>query len=220
MTSRWEDERVRAALYVYVLADTGLAVRGGLIEATRAALQGGATLVQLRAKVETTLQQIELARALMAVCRESGVPFVVNDRVDVALAAGADGVHVGHMGEEDMLPDDARRLMGDGALIGVSVGSAGEAEEAFRQGADYVSAGPMYGTTTKGNAGPAVGAPLLRAVRAATAGPLVAIGGITVPGVPELLAAGADGVCAGSAVMCAADPESAARAFLDAVSTR
>ncbi len=209
-------EPVPGALRLYLIADTGLVPPARLPAAVRAALRGGVTIVQLRAKAETTGEQVELARALAAVCREHGVPFVVNDRVDVALAAGA-GVHVGHIGQEDMQPADARALVGAGALVGVSVGSPAEARAAERAGASYVSAGPMFATATKADAGPAAGTALLREVRAATALPLVAIGGITVERAREILAAGADGVCVARGILGEADPERAARAFASVI---
>jgi thiamine-phosphate pyrophosphorylase len=207
---------MRDRLRLYLLADTGLLPRPDLLDAVRAALRGGVTAVQLRAKKETTLEQLELAHILREMCRSAGVPLIVNDRVDVALAAEADGAHVGHIGEEDMSPSDARRLLGTEAIVGVSVGSAQEARHATAQGATYVSAGPMFTTSTKLNAGPAAGEPLLRQVRAATGLPLVVIGGITAERAAALYAAGADGVCVGTAILRAADPEQAARAFLEA----
>ena len=209
----WSGERLRAALRLYLLADTGLAPAERLPEAVAAAIRGGVTAVQLRAKGATTLQQLELARALLEKCRVSGVPLIINDRVDVALAAGADGAHVGHIGEEDLAPQDARRLLGAEAIVGVSVGSAQEARVAAATGASYVSAGPMFATTTKSDAGPAGGVSLLRAVRSATRLPLVVIGGITADRAPALFAAGAIGVCVGAAILKSSDPEAAARAF-------
>src|SRR5919201_269600 len=149
----WNADRIRSALRLYLLADTGLLPPDRLVDGVSAALKGGVTAVQLRAKDATTLEQLELARALRRVCNEAGVPLVVNDRVDVALAADADGVHVGHIGEEDLSPHDARRLLGPSAIVGVSVGSGQEAHLATSQGASYVSAGPMFATSTKSNAG-------------------------------------------------------------------
>lgn len=210
----WTPDRVRSALRLYLLADTGLVPPESLRDAVAAAICGGVTAVQLRAKGATTLEQVRLARALREVCVPAGVPLIVNDRVDVALAADADGVHVGHIGEEDLRPEDARRLLGAGPILGVSVGSAREAEMAAAAGASYVSAGPMFATTTKTNAGPAAGEGLLRAVRAATPLPLVVIGGITADRAPALFAAGADGICVGGAILGSPDPEAAARAFL------
>ena len=209
----WGPDRLRGALRLYLLADVGLAPAERLASIVTAALRGGVTAVQLRAKEATTLELLELARSLNAVSHEAGVPFIVNDRVDVALAAEADGAHVGHIGEEDLSPHDARRLLGPDAIVGVSIGTAQEARMATSQGASYVSAGPMFATSTKSNAGPAAGENLLRSVRAATRLPLVVIGGITAQRSAALYAAGADGVCVGAAIVRAPDPEAAARAF-------
>jgi thiamine-phosphate pyrophosphorylase len=211
----WDADGLRAALRVYLLADAGLVPAASLPSIVAAALRGGVTAVQLRAKDATTLELLELARNLNALCNQAGVPFIVNDRVDVALAAEADGAHVGHIGEEDLSPHDARHLLGPTAIVGVSVGTGPEAHMATSQGASYVSAGPMFATSTKLNAGPAAGEALLRRVRAATGLPLVVIGGITAQRAGLLYAAGADGVCVGAAIVRAPDPEAAARAFVE-----
>ena len=205
---------LRRALRLYLIADAGIVPPAELPARVEAALRGGVTIVQLRAKELSTREQLDLARALVSRCRGAGVPFVVNDRVDVALACGADGAHVGHIGEEDLPPDDARRLLGPDAIIGVSLASAREAERAERLGVSYVSAGPMYETRTKTDAGDAAGPELLRLVRRATRLPLVAIGGITARQVAELRAAGAEGVCVASGILRAHDPEAAAREYV------
>jgi thiamine-phosphate pyrophosphorylase len=206
-------DRLRARLRLYLLADAALVSPARLPDAVRAALRGGVTAVQLRARTATTGELLELARALNALCREVGVPLVINDRVDVALAAGADGAHVGHIGEAAESPHDAQRVLGADAIVGVSVGSAQEAREATAQGASYVSVGPMFaGAARPTLCGPS-GEALLRSVRAATRGPLVVIGGITADRAAALYAAGADGVCVGAAIMRAPDPAAAARAF-------
>ena len=211
----WDADRLRKALRLYLLADAGLVPSAELAQIVAAALRGGVTAVQLRAKTATTLELLELARNLNALCREADVPFIVNDRVDVALAAEADGAHVGHIGEEDLSPNDARHLLGPRAIVGVSVATPQEARMATSQGASYVSAGPMFATSTKADAGPAAGEALLRSVRAATGLPLVVIGGITPRRSAALFTAGADGVCVGAAIVRAADPEAVARAFFE-----
>jgi thiamine-phosphate pyrophosphorylase len=211
----WDADRLRKALRLYLLADAGLAPSAELVQIVAAALRGGVTAVQLRAKAATTLELLELARNLNALCREADVPFIVNDRVDVALAAEADGAHVGHIGEEDLSPHDARHLLGPTAIVGVSVATPQEARIAASQGASYVSAGPMFATSTKADAGPAAGEALLRHVRAATGLPLVVIGGITPQRSAALFSAGADGVCVGAAIVRATDPEAVARAFFE-----
>ena len=204
---------LRAALRLYLIADTGIVPAAEMAPRVGAAIRGGVTIVQLRAKDLTTRDQLELGRDLAALCRSARVPFVVNDRVDVALASRADGAHVGHIGQEDMPPDDARALLGRDAIVGVSVGTAAEAADAERLGASYVSAGPMYETRTKPDAGAAAGPVLLARVRTATRLPVVGIGGISPEHVPALRAVGADGVCVASGILAATDPEAAARAY-------
>jgi thiamine-phosphate pyrophosphorylase len=164
--------------------------------------------VQLRARNATTPELLELAQTIGAICREHDVPLLLNERVDVALAAEADGAHVGYIAEEEYSPTEARHLLGAEAIVGVSVASAQEARLAMSHGASYVSVGPMFNP-----AGEAVGEALLRSVRMATRLPLIGIGGITAERAPALFAAGADGVCVGAAILRAADPEGAARAF-------
>ncbi len=201
-------DRLRAALRLYLLADTGLVPAGTLPEAVAAAVRGGVTAVQLRSKDAATAELLELARAINAVCREREVPLIVNDRIDVALAAEADGAHIAHSVAEEETPTDARHLLGQDAIVGVSVASAQEARVASAHGATYVTTGPMFNS-----AGEAVGENLLRSIRAATRLPLVVIGGITVERAAALYAAGADGVCVGAAILRSGDPEGAARAF-------
>src|SRR5437016_266928 len=145
----WDADRLRAALRVYLLADAGLVPPDRLPEIVSAALRGGVTAVQLRAKSATTLELLELARNLNAICREAAVPFIVNDRIDVALAAEADGAHVGHIGEEDLSPHDARRLLGSDAIVGVSVGTP-RAAPALDALADTAGAGRGTGGIRRG----------------------------------------------------------------------
>src|SRR5215207_6673882 len=216
--TEWTPDRLRVALRLYLLADSALVPPERLLDAVAAALRGGVTAVQLRAKTATASELLELASAIKGLCRTSDVPFVVNDRADVALAAEADGVHVGHIGEGDHSPPEARRLLGPDAIVGVSVDSAQEARIATAQGASYVSAGPMFASATSTTASPAAGESLLRSVRAATRLPLVVIGGITAERASALYAAGADGVCVGAAILRAADTEAAASAFAAASS--
>lgn len=205
------------ALRLYLIADTGLVPDERLPTVVAAALRGGVSCVQLRAKDHSTAAQVALARELRRACARAGVPFIVNDRLDVALAAGADGVHVGHLGQEDLDPADARRLLGPERWIGVSVAGAAEAAAAAARGASYLSAGPMFATATKRDAGPAAGTALLAEVRRATDLPLVAIGGIRPEHAAALYAAGADGLAVGAAILLAEDPAQAAGAFAAAV---
>ncbi len=202
---------LRDALRLYLIADTGLVPPERLPEVVRAAIAGGVTMVQLRAKTLTTRAQVDLARALREHCSAARIPLIVNDRADVASAAGAAGAHVGHVGEEDLTPTEVLGILGPQAIVGASVGSAAEAARV--RDAAYLSAGPMYATATKQDAGPAAGPELMRSVRAATPLPLVAIGGITRDRVAEIVAAGADGVCVASAILLAPDPRDAALAL-------
>ena len=152
--------------------------------------------------------------ALRALLAPRALPLIVNDRLDLALAAGADGVH---LGQGDLPCALARRLAGPDFLIGVSVGSPAEATQAEREGADYLGVGPVFDTPTKTDAPAATGLAGLRAIRAATRLPLVAIGGIHAGNAAEIIRAGADGVDVVSAIMAAPDPRAAARALAAAV---
>jgi thiamine-phosphate pyrophosphorylase len=176
---------------VYPITDTHIS---GLSHAEQVALfaDGGATLVQLRDKHASGSQFYEQAKAALAVAAERGVRIVINDRVDVALALG--GVDV-HLGQDDMPPEAARRLLGDDAVIGFSTHTLNQAIEAATWPIDYLAIGPVFPTATKENPDPLVGVEGVRVVRAATrAIPLVAIGGITPANARKVIEAGADAV--------------------------
>lgn len=151
-----------------------------------------ATLVQLREKLLPAATFFEQARDAVKVAREKQVTIIINDRVDIALAVHADGVH---LGQEDLPPAAARKLLGNSALIGYSTHSVEQARQALSYPIDYIAIGPIFGTTTKENPDPQVGLEGLRAVKAVVGDlPLVAIGGISVTEVAEVLEAGADSV--------------------------
>ena len=174
---------------VYPITDTQIS---GLSHAEQVALfaDGGATLVQLREKRAPALKFYEQAKAALAVAKERGVQLIINDRVDIALAVGTAGVH---LGQDDLPPEAARLLIGDDAIIGYSTHSVAQALEAAGFPIDYLAIGPIFATSTKENPDPVVGLDGLRAVRAATGNlPLVAIGGIAAENTPEVLQAGAD----------------------------
>ncbi|AQG98391.1 thiamine-phosphate diphosphorylase [Burkholderia sp. KK1] len=175
----------------------------------RAALVGGATLVQLRAPEWHKRAWFDLARELAPLARAHGVPFVVNDHVDVALAAGADGVHIG---QRDLPADIARRLLGPDALIGLSVSNLDETAEADALAGivDYLGAGPVYATPTKTDASAPCGIDGLAAIRAATRLPTVAIGGIQAHNAAEVMRARPAGLAVVSAICKAPDPREAA----------
>lgn len=174
---------------VYPITDTQIS---GLSHAEQVALfaESGATLVQLREKRAPALQFYEAAKAALAVAAERGVQLLINDRVDIALAVGAAGVH---LGQDDLAPDVARRLLGNDAVIGYSTHSVAQAIEAAILPIDYLAIGPIFGTSTKENPDPVVGLEGLRAVRSAIGNlPLVAIGGITRENIAAVVEAGAD----------------------------
>jgi thiamine-phosphate pyrophosphorylase len=174
----------------------------------RAAAAAGAAAVQFRSKQGTTRELYREAAALRELCRPA--PYIVNDRADLAMAVGADGLHVG---QDDLPCPVARQLLGPDRIVGVSVGSAAEALEAERAGADYVAVSPLFATRTKEDAGAGHGLEVLRQVRQAVRVPVVAIGGIDLANAPEVIAAGADAICAVSATVRAADVEAEIRRF-------
>lgn len=174
------------------------------------AIRGGADLIQFRDKVATTRAMIAAARPAREVCRRMRVPFLINDRVDVALAVDADGVH---LGTDDLPIALARRLLGPHRLIGASAGSIDEAVAGWNQGADYLGCGPVFATATKSDAGPAAGTTLLAQIARAVPIPVVGIAGICSSNLEEVLLAGAHGAAVVSSVCAAPDPEQATRAL-------
>jgi thiamine-phosphate pyrophosphorylase len=191
---------------VYVIADRGAAGHRSIVEVVRAAIRGGATVVQLRDKSATTREVVELGRALQAVTGSADVPLIVNDRLDVALAIEAEGVHVGM---DDMPVALVRRLLGPGRLVGYSPDTLEAALRGQREGADYLGIGDVFGTPSKADAGEPIGLEGLAAVVRAVSIPVVAIGGITIENAAAAVRAGAAGVAVISAVVGAEDPEGA-----------
>lgn len=170
---------------------------------------GGATLVQLREKQMPPREFYEHAKASMEVATRSGVRLIINDRVDIALAAKAHGVH---LGQDDMPPDAARKLLGDQAIIGYSTHNIEQATTALTLPIDYVAIGPIFGTSTKTGTSPVLGLEGLRAVRRVVgAVPLVAIGGISLANARDVIEAGADSVALISALL--ANPNRIAESF-------
>ena len=183
----------------YFITDARLS-RAGNISDVRCALAAGVKVVQYRAKDTGTRDMLAEALELKRLCQ--GAIFLVNDRVDVALAVDADGVH---LGQEDLPCDEARRLLGPGKIIGITVSCLEEALSAARQGADYLGVSPIFATQTKLDAGIPTGLTLLREVSTAVSLPLAAIGGLTLQNTSEAIAAGAQMVCAISAVVTETD---------------
>jgi thiamine-phosphate pyrophosphorylase len=209
---------------LYALIDP--AVAGGRSLGDLAArIAGSATLVQLRDKHGSTRAMVEEARELTVVLAPLDIPLLINDRVDVALAAEADGVHIG---QDDMSPADARLLLGRTAIIGLSIKTVEQAKAAPLDMLDYVAIGGVYGTTSKEDAKAPIGIEGLRDVVAAIRArdpkfPICAIAGINESNAADVIAAGADGVSVISALSLAADPTAAAanlRAVVDAALAR
>jgi thiamine-phosphate pyrophosphorylase len=191
-----------------LVTDRQLAGDRPLEEVIAEAVRGGVTAVQLREKDASSREFVGLARAIQALLRPLSVPLLINDRVDVALAVQAEGVHVG---QSDMEVRDVRLLMGPAAIVGLSVETIAQAEAAARLDVDYLGVGPVFPTTSKANAAPALGLEGLLAIRACSSHLLLAIGGIQVENAAEVLAHGADGLAVVSAICAAVDPKTAAR---------
>lgn len=197
---------VAARLGLMLVTDDRLLAGRDPVELCRRAVAGGVTAIELRLKLAATRELVDLARAVIAAV---AVPVLVNDRLDVALAAGAAGVH---LGPDDLPVTLARRIAPAGFWIGASVGNAGEA--AVGQGADYWGIGPWRATSTKADAGPALGAEGFRAVQALSKRiPCIAIGGIRPEDVPAVLRAGGVGVAVVSGILGRDDVEAAAREY-------
>lgn len=206
-------------LSLYLVTDRRLVGARGVVPTVRAALAGGVTAVQLRDPEATGRELYAAALELRETLTGSGVPLIINDRLDVALAAGADGVH---LGQSDLPADRARALAGPDFLIGGSASDGDElaAVDAAPAGTfDYVGIGPVYVTSTKGDAGAPLGPDGLARLAAATPLPTVAIGGISKENAAAVAASGVDGLSVISAICAAADPEEAARTLRDLVRT-
>ena len=200
--SRTHQERLSLLHGLYVLTDLNLHLGRSPESIVESALKGGARIVQLRDKNLPTPELLILAKRLNDLARAANALFIVNDRVDIALASGADGVH---LGPEDMHPADARRLLGPEKLIGISVSSAEEAMP-LASFASYLGVGAIYGSKTKADAGDAVGIERIHAIkRAFPSLHLAAIGGIHAGNIREVIRAGADAAAVVSAVVCAPD---------------
>lgn len=197
-------------------AITDAAAGSSHLEQVAAFVRAGATLVQIRDKRASGREALyEVVVEALRIAHPLGAKIVVNDRVDVARAARADGVHVG---QEDLPAAAAREILGPDRIVGVSTHSVEQAREAERLAVDYVAIGPAFATSTKENPDPVVGLDGIAAVRAVVAKPLVAIGGITVERAPSVIAAGADSLAVVSALRTGGSIDDRVRAFLSALS--
>ncbi len=188
--------------FLYAIVDTSLLAGRRVGDVVAALIEGGAGVLQLRAKAETDARFLDLAYECLDAARQAATPLLVNDRPDIARIVGADGVH---LGQEDLPPALVRGLLPRGALVGVSTHDQAQFHVACGEPVDYVAVGPVFATRTKERPDPAVGLDFVRWARSATALPIVAIGGIDSRNAGSVVGAGADGVAAISAVLCEGD---------------
>lgn len=200
---------------LYFITDSTSVPTERFLPTVEAACKGGATLIQLREKNKSTREYMELAKATHEITKRYGVPLIIDDRVDVALAIDAEGVHVG---QTDMPVKIARQLMGPDKIVGATTKTVSQALEAYEQGADYLGVGAIYPTTTK-VVTILTSVDTLKAIVKAVPIKVNAIGGLNKDNIDVLKGSGIAGICAVSAIMKAADPEKATRelkqAFLE-----
>ncbi|MGZ2256585.1 thiamine phosphate synthase [Roseobacter sp. A03A-229] len=194
-------------LRLYLVTDPELCARTGLAETVTAAVEGGVSFVQLRDKTASSAHRIELAKALKEVLAGTGIPLVVNDDLDAAIAADADGVH---LGQEDISPAKARARLGPDKIIGLSCESAQDVRAADPGAVDYLGIGTVFATATKADHKPVIGFSGLQELCALSSLPTVAIGGLKAQHAAQVLAAGADGIAVVSAICGQPDPRAAA----------
>jgi thiamine-phosphate pyrophosphorylase len=199
---------------VYLVADRSSCLDRDILDVVEGAVRGGAGMVQLRDKQAGARELVQLARQMKRLLHSMEVPLIINDRVDVALACGADGVHVG---QEDMDPKDVRLLTGPDLLVGLSVHTPDLAREADKLPVSYLGAGPVFGTRSKDDPKPSLGVQGLANIREQTSLPLVGIGSVTADSAGEVIRAGADGIAVISAICEAQSPYEAARELSRAV---
>jgi thiamine-phosphate pyrophosphorylase len=196
---------------LYLVTDPDLSLGRPEGEIVRRAVAAGVTMVQYRDKNTTTKQMIEKTRLMAEICRPAGIALIVNDRLDVAMAGGADGVH---LGQDDMTLPDARRIVGEAFIIGISVTTIEEAKEAEEDGADYLGANGVFPTGTKSDLGKPLGLEGVSQLAAAGTLPIVAIGGINDQNAGEIISAGAAGVAVVSYIVSAENIEEQCEAIL------
>lgn len=201
-------KRIPIDYSLYLVTDRELAGERSIHDFVKAAIIGGVTCVQLREKNSTTLEFIEQALFIRELLKRNNIPLIINDRLDIAQAVHADGIH---LGPTDMPLTMARSIVSDSMIIGVSAESLADAIQAERDGADYIAVSPIYETPTKAYAFPPLGLRGLREIRRAVKTPLVGIGGLNKSNAAEIIRNGADGIAVVSAIVAAENPEGAAR---------
>jgi thiamine-phosphate pyrophosphorylase len=196
---------------LYVILDATL-LNNSPLDCAKELAAAGVRLLQYRDKAASARDLLEASRKLVSSLNSWGSSLIVNDRPDVALLAGAAGVHVG---QDDLAPEQTRTVVGEEMWVGVSTHNLEQFRRAAATSADYIAVGPIFTTTSKANPGPVVGLELIRQVRALTTKPIVAIGGITLDRAASVIAAGADSVAVIRDVLCAVTPAEHARRFLE-----
>jgi len=199
---------------LHVLTDVVLQSHFSHEELTRLAVAGGADTIQFRQKTGATRDMIEAAQNMRRLCDKEGVPFIVNDRIDVAMAVKAHGVH---LGQDDFPIPLAREILGPDVVIGGSAATMEEARTCLAEGADYVGFGPVFPTGSKDDAGPVSGLEILEEVVRAIPLPIIAIGGVSAENTGDIMKTGARGIAVISAVCCQTDPEGATRTLYAAL---
>ena len=194
---------------IYLVTDDGCLQGRALIDCVREALEGGVTLVQYRAKTASSAEMYAEALQLKALCDSFNVPLIINDRLDIAMAVGAAGVH---LGQDDLPCAAARKLLGEDYIIGVSAHNPAEAKAALQSGADYLGCGAVFGTATKADV-QKLGTDGLAAICKAKGLPVVGIGGVTADNYREVRAAGADGAAIVSGILAQPDIRATVRAI-------
>jgi thiamine-phosphate pyrophosphorylase len=185
-----------------------------IISAILEAVKGGVSLVQLRAKKLRTREFLEMSLKISEILKEKNIPFIINDRVDIALSCKADGVH---LGQQDLSLFYARKIMGKNRLIGVSINTVNEATEAEQGGADYLGVGPVFFTPTKEDLRPTLGIEGLREIRKIVRIPILAIGGVNAENARKIIDTGVNGVAVVSAILSSENIKKAARELAQAV---
>jgi thiamine-phosphate pyrophosphorylase len=203
--------------HLHVLTDETVQTRFTHVEIAEMAIRGGADTIQFREKERSTKELVEIAESLQRLCRARHVPLIINDRVDIALAVDADGVH---LGQRDLPVAEARRLFGAERIVGGTAATLDEAIAAERDGADYIGFGHIYATASKQKRGDPKGPEALTEICRALSIPVIAIGGIDETNVLPVLDAGAWGIAVIAAVCAAADPELAARELRQAIDAK
>lgn len=196
---------------LYLVTDNRLSAKRSTTEIVAQSVAGGVSCVQFREKNLPTRDMVGQARELLKLLRPLAVPLIINDRIDVALAVGADGVH---LGQSDMHISDARKILGGSAIIGISAESVQDGIDAERYGADYIGVSPVFSTATKSDIASPLGLEGVRALRGNVSIPLVGIGGIDADNAADVIRNGAHGIAVVSAIVCAECPRTSAKELL------